>query len=161
MPDVTLQQVKEAVEGINRAFEEHKKTNDARLEAIRKEKATADFDEKLDKIGETMNTLEKVQRDFHRQQEQAETKRVADELAWKTAQEEHARKMEARLNRMVLGLGGAGSIDHRLLIHLGNLGQDRLVAEGVDDAAAGEDVSGADRSRSRGRSASRGSLPRR
>jgi HK97 family phage major capsid protein len=108
-PTVSQQDVLEAIDRIGRAFEEHKKANDARLEAIRKEKATSDFDEKLDNISKVLNDQERIQRAWRKQQDDAEAKKAADEAAWKAAQEEHSRKLEARFTRIALGLGGGTS----------------------------------------------------
>jgi len=105
---VSQQELLEAIDRIGHAFEEHKKANDARLEAIRKEHATSDFDEKLEKIGEVLNQQEKIQRTWRKQQEEAEAKKAAEEAAWKAQQEEHMRKFEARATRVALGLGGGG-----------------------------------------------------
>jgi HK97 family phage major capsid protein len=108
-PQVTQQQILDAIDATARGFEEFKKANDARLEALRKERSTADFDEKLDKITDVLDRQEKVRRDWQRQQDELEAKRAADEAAWRAQQEDFGRKTEARLNRMMLGLGGAGA----------------------------------------------------
>jgi HK97 family phage major capsid protein len=107
MPDLTTKEVKDAIDGIAQTFEEFKKTNDARIEAVRKERSSADFDEKLSKMNDSIDRFEKTQRSWIREQEQLEAKRVADEAAWKAREEEHARQTEARINRFMLGLPGA------------------------------------------------------
>lgn len=111
MPDVNVNEVKEAIDNIGRTFEEFKKTNNERLEAIRRERSTSDFDEKLAKMNETIDRYEKAQRSFIREREEAEAKRAADEAAWKARDEERSRQIEARVNRFMLGLPGAAGLD--------------------------------------------------
>ncbi len=53
----TLASVGEAIDKIATAFEEYKKTNDQRLEAIKAGKGTAELDAKLARIDEAMNDL--------------------------------------------------------------------------------------------------------
>lgn len=53
----TLKNVVEALDKINAAFDEYKKTNDQRIEAIKAGKSTADLDAKLAKMDEAMNSL--------------------------------------------------------------------------------------------------------
>lgn len=53
----TLSKVTEAIDKINTAFEEYKKTNDQRIEAIKSGKSTADLDAKLAKMDEAMTSL--------------------------------------------------------------------------------------------------------
>jgi len=53
----TLRSVAEAIDKINTAFTEYKKTNDDRIEAIKSGKPTADFDAKLARMDEAMNSL--------------------------------------------------------------------------------------------------------
>ncbi len=106
---VTQQEVLDAIDRIGHAFEEHKKVNDARLEAIRKERATSDFDEKIDRISEIFAQAEKTQRAWQKQREDAEAKAAAEAAAWKAQQEEHMRKFESRATRVALGLGGGGA----------------------------------------------------
>jgi HK97 family phage major capsid protein len=93
----TLDEVKKAVEEINQAFVEHKKTNDARLEALSKGQSTAAFDEKLARIGPALDGAEKIQREWLKQQEE-QKKRF----------EEWEKRMEAKLGRESAGFGGAG-----------------------------------------------------
>lgn len=52
-----LKTIAEAIEGIGRAFDEYKKTNDQRIEAIKNGQSTADFDAKLARMDEHMNEL--------------------------------------------------------------------------------------------------------
>lgn len=66
--DPTLKSVAETLEKINTAFEEYKKTNDARIEAVKKGQGTAELDAKLAKIdkdieglGEMKSKLEKME----------------------------------------------------------------------------------------------------
>lgn len=53
----TLASVGEAIDKIAAAFEEYKKTNDQRLEAIKSGKGTADLDAKLERIDQVINGL--------------------------------------------------------------------------------------------------------
>ena len=53
----TLASVSEAIDKIATAFEEYKKTNDQRLEAIKAGKGTADLDAKLERIDQAINDL--------------------------------------------------------------------------------------------------------
>ncbi|MFZ9960061.1 MAG: phage major capsid protein, partial [Candidatus Limnocylindrus sp.] len=52
-----MEDIKTAIEGINRAFAEYKATNDARLEAIKAGNGTEHFEAKLSKIDEAINAL--------------------------------------------------------------------------------------------------------
>lgn len=61
-------EIKGAIDGLGSAFEEFKKTNDARLDAIEKNKGTAELESKLDKInaeldhqGDIKARLEKIE----------------------------------------------------------------------------------------------------
>lgn len=53
----TIKSVAEAIDKIGTAFEEYKKTNDARLEAVKAGNSTADFDAKLAKMDEHIGQL--------------------------------------------------------------------------------------------------------
>lgn len=53
----TLRTVTEAIDKINTAFTEYKRTNDERIEAIKSGKSTADMDAKLAKMDEAMSSL--------------------------------------------------------------------------------------------------------
>lgn len=55
--DPTVASIAEAITKINTAFEEYKKTNDARIEAVKNGNSTADFDAKLAKIDTDLNSL--------------------------------------------------------------------------------------------------------
>lgn len=64
----TIKSVGEAIDKIATAFDEYKKTNDARLEALKEGKSTADMDAKLAKmdghmesLGEAKSRLEKIE----------------------------------------------------------------------------------------------------
>ena len=66
--DPTIKSVAEALDKIGTAFDEYKKTNDQRLEAIKKGASTSDFDAKLakmdgvlDQLAEQKSVLEKLQ----------------------------------------------------------------------------------------------------
>jgi len=108
---VSQQEIMDAIDKVARAHHEFKRENDARLEALGKQRATSDFDEKLDKIQEVLNRGEKIRREWERQQDEASAKKAADEARWKAEQEEHGRKLEARWARMALGLPGAHGLD--------------------------------------------------
>jgi HK97 family phage major capsid protein len=54
--DPSIKSVADAIDKIATAFEEYKKTNDARLDAIKAGKSTSDFDAKLAKMDEVMNS---------------------------------------------------------------------------------------------------------
>jgi len=54
-------EIKDLVTGIQTAFEEYKKTNDARIEAVKAGKGTADFDAKLAKMDEAIDSLKATQ----------------------------------------------------------------------------------------------------
>lgn len=56
----SLSSVTEAIGKIATAFEEYKKTNDARIEAIKTGASTADFDAKLAKIDGDINSLQEM-----------------------------------------------------------------------------------------------------
>jgi len=53
----TLRSVTEAIDKINTAFTEYKRTNDERIEAIKAGKSTADLDAKLARMDEAINSL--------------------------------------------------------------------------------------------------------
>jgi HK97 family phage major capsid protein len=55
--DPTIKSVAEAIDKIAGAFEEYKKTNDQRLDAIKAGQSTADFDAKLARMDEHINGL--------------------------------------------------------------------------------------------------------
>ncbi len=79
----TLTSISEAITKINTAFDEYKKTNDLRIEAIKKGQPTGDFEAKLSKMDEHMNAL--------------------------TEQKERLEKMETKLARPgALGGGNGG-----------------------------------------------------
>jgi HK97 family phage major capsid protein len=100
-------EAKKALEELSKNFKEFREVNDKRLEALKAERATSDFDEKLDRINESMAKQERVQRDFLRTQEAAAAKHEAAEAEFKARQQESERKLEARVNRLVLGIPGA------------------------------------------------------
>jgi len=53
----TLRSVAEAIDRINTAFTEYKRTNDERIEAIKSGKSTAEFDAKLAKMDQALDAL--------------------------------------------------------------------------------------------------------
>lgn len=116
-----LADAKAALESLHKEFEEFKKVNEKRIEALKAEKSTTDFDEKLDRINDALSKQEKVQREFLRQQEAVERKRQLEEEEWKAKQAEQDRRIEARVNRAVLGLGNPGAEE--------NLAEERLSAK--------------------------------
>ncbi len=129
---VELNEVKAALDEIKTAFEESKKVNDAKLEAIKAGRSGAEFDEKLDKITDVLNKQEKVQREWKRQQDEAEAKRTAADLEWKAKQEDHERKVEARINRQLLGLGGAGEDSRTADERMARKAYDSFMRKGVE-----------------------------
>lgn len=62
--------IKDAIEKINTAFEEFKKTNDARIEAIQKGLGTAELDAKLAKIEQTIDGLSEMKTQLEKLQTQ-------------------------------------------------------------------------------------------
>lgn len=58
MSEPTIASVAEAIDKIANAFEEYKRTNDERIEAVRKGAGTADFDSKLSRIEKEIGQLE-------------------------------------------------------------------------------------------------------
>lgn len=68
--DPSIKSVADALDKIATAFDEYKKTNDARIEAIKSGKSTADFEAKLAKIDEHIDALNEVKGRL----EKAETK---------------------------------------------------------------------------------------
>lgn len=58
--DPTIKSVAEAIDKIATAFDEYKKTNDARIEAIKAGKGTAELDAKLARIDEHIDSLGEV-----------------------------------------------------------------------------------------------------
>jgi HK97 family phage major capsid protein len=55
-----IKSIADAIEKIGNAFDEYKKTNDARIEAIKNGKSTADFDAKLAKMDEHINSISEM-----------------------------------------------------------------------------------------------------
>ncbi len=55
--DPTIKSVADAIDKIATAFDEYKKTNDARIEAVKAGKSTADLDAKLARMDEALNGL--------------------------------------------------------------------------------------------------------
>ncbi len=113
MSDTTLAELKKAFEDTRNVFEEHKKTVDAQIAAVKAGKSSSDFDEKLERMNEAFTKAERVQRGWEKQQEALAAKRAAEELEWKQTQQDTERKLEARLNRAVLGLGSDGVIESK------------------------------------------------
>lgn len=108
---IEMQEIKQGFEEIQKAFLEMKKHNDERIKAIEAGRSTAEFDEKLDKINDSMNKAEKLQRNFAKQQEEIEAKRAGEEAARLARDAENERKLEARINRHMLRMGSSGKLD--------------------------------------------------
>lgn len=101
------EEVKTALTDLSKGFEEFKKVNDARMAALAKGGSTADFDEKLEKIGELMTKNEKKQAQWFKEQEVLAQTRAAEDAAWKEQRAQEERKFDARVNRIALGFGGS------------------------------------------------------
>ena len=54
------QEIKDAISDLGNTFEEFKKVNDQRLEAVEKGESTADYDAKLAKMEEKLDSIEEV-----------------------------------------------------------------------------------------------------
>lgn len=106
-----LDEVTKALEDSRRDFEEFKKTNDARIAALKREGGIADFEEKLDRINAALDKQERVNRKFIAEQENKRLELEADRAAFKAEQEAAERKMEARVNRYALKLTGGEAAD--------------------------------------------------
>ena len=130
--EVTHEETKAALEEIKKAFEEHKKVNDARIEALKKGASTSDFDEKLDRIQEVLTKQEQVHRRFQKQQEELAANRAAEEAKWKAERAEEERKFEARLNRAALALGGPLGEDKSRNSVIERKAYDKFLRKGVD-----------------------------
>jgi len=64
--DPSIKSVAEAIDKIATAFEEYKKTNDQRLDAIKAGQSTADFDAKLAKIDANLDSLQEMKTKLER-----------------------------------------------------------------------------------------------
>ncbi|MBR7747453.1 phage major capsid protein [Undibacterium baiyunense] len=110
--DVSIKNVADSLDKIATAFDEYKKTNDARLEAIKSGKSTADFDAKLAKIDEAIDSLneqksrlEKMETKlarpgvFHEEKQSNETREAVEYrhafLDWMRAPSDHERQQKA------------------------------------------------------------------
>lgn len=101
MSEVILAEVKKAHDGMRSDFEEFKRVNDQRLEALKKGHSTAEMEQKLERINASIESNEKVQRDWLSKREE-DAKRIAD----------LDKKFEAFANRAEKALGGgAPNID--------------------------------------------------
>lgn len=119
MADPTQQEVKAALDEMKQAFEQHKKTNDERLAAIKAGRSTAEFDEKLTKLSADLDKGEKVQQEYLRSQK---------------ASEERVKMLEAKLNRMELGAGGVSADDRKAE----RKAYDSFIRRGVERLSADE-----------------------
>lgn len=132
--DVSIKNVADSLDKIGTAFEEYKKTNDARLEAIKSGNSTADFDAKLakmdqaiDSLAEQKSRLEKMETKLSRpgifsEEKQGGESREAVEyrhafLDWMRAPSDHGRQqkasqaakaLEAKSTQAVTSTGSAG-----------------------------------------------------
>ncbi len=111
MSEITLAELKKSTEELHTAFHEHKKTADDRIAALKASRSTADYDEKLEKIGEVLDAADKQRRSWKKEQEAREAKFEAEQLEWKVGRAEEERKFDAKLNRAALGLGGGFASD--------------------------------------------------
>lgn len=66
--DPSIKTVSEAIDKIATAFDEYKKTNDARIEAIKAGKGTAELDAKLAKMDEAMTSLSETKSNLEKLQ---------------------------------------------------------------------------------------------
>lgn len=66
--DPSIKTVSEAIDKIATAFDEYKKNNDARIEAIKAGKGTAELDAKLAKMDEAMNSLSETKSNLEKLQ---------------------------------------------------------------------------------------------
>lgn len=110
-------EVMKAFDELKTSVEELKKVNDKRYEALKAGQATSDFDEKLARINEAISKQEAIQRKALAAIEEAKAKQIAEQAEWQAKQLEHERKLEARVNRIALGIGGGenGSTGDELL----------------------------------------------
>lgn len=127
---VELTEAKAAFESLAKDFEEFKKTNEAKLAALKREKSDAMFEEKLDRINDAMTKQERIIREFHKQEAEREEKRAAQDSEQKVQTDEWIKKIEARVNRSLLGLGGAELPDGKELLAKKSL--IRYVRKGVE-----------------------------
>ncbi len=130
-------EMKQAIADLTKAVEESRKVYDAKLEAVAKQRGASEFDEKLDKLLEAQAAQDKAYKAAARRAEEEEAKRRAAELEWKAQQEEYARKQEARLNRLALGLGGA-EVDTGADERLSRKSYDRFLRKGVEQLSMDE-----------------------
>lgn len=98
-PPGSLDEVKKAFGEMMSAFDEFKKANNQRLDAIEKGKGTGEIETKLSRINEAVDKHEKVQTEYLVAQ-----KKLQEESEAKVKELE--RKWEARFNRKDLGGGG-------------------------------------------------------
>lgn len=95
----SLEEVKKAIDELLKAVHDHKKINDDRLSALERNKGTAEYEAKLEKLNSAIDKGEKVQAEYLAAQKKK------DEEA-KAAYAELEKKWEARFNRSDLGGGG-------------------------------------------------------
>lgn len=132
--DVSIKNVADSLDKISTAFEEYKKTNDARLEAVKSGNSTADFDAKLakmdsviDSLNEQKSRLEKMETKlsrpgiFNEEKQGGETSEAVEYrhafLDWMRSPSDHERQqkaaaaakaLEAKSTQTVTSTGSAG-----------------------------------------------------
>lgn len=106
MADTTLNDVLAAIDAQGRLWEEQKKVQEQRIRALEADKSTASFDEKLERMNDEHARLEKERKAWMRQQEELERRRAAEAEIEEKRKEEWLSKIEAKVNRSLLGLGG-------------------------------------------------------
>ena len=79
------QEIKDAIDKIGQTFEEYKKANDARIEAIKAGNSTSDMDAKLAKMDAAIDQLSEVKAKLESAIAQAPAVRVTDEMVKDTA----------------------------------------------------------------------------
>lgn len=148
--EVTLLEVKTLIEGQGTAFDEYKKTNDARIEAIKKGLPTGDFDAKLAKIDEQLNGLaeakeaiEKIQLKMNReQQHDTEGKSPADRLM-ELKQFNLNRKATARAGHSIADITEDGYAAYKSAVNkMFREGREMLSSDEVKSLQAGVDTDG-------------------
>lgn len=98
--DPTIASVAEAIGKINTAFEEYKKTNDARIEAVKSGNSTADFDAKLAKIDADLNSLTEMKSKLEKMETKLSRPGVFDQTKQSGESKEEAEYRNAFFNWM-------------------------------------------------------------
>lgn len=103
-----LVQVKESLEKLKSAFAEFKQANDAKIEALKSNKSTAELDEKLAKLTSKMDDEEKAQTAHIKKLEELDKKHEAE---MKTLEADMRKEFEAKMGRALMPLGGKSEED--------------------------------------------------